>query len=61
VTGLIGESLEDLVRGVEAVGRIDRRACRARVEAHFSVERMADRYEALYRRLIRHVGGRAAA
>ena len=42
-------------RPVEAIGRvgeIDRAACRAAVEARFTVDRMADRYLALYRELL---------
>jgi hypothetical protein len=35
------------------VDRLDRAACRAHVEANFSVGRMADGYEALYRKLLR--------
>jgi glycosyltransferase involved in cell wall biosynthesis len=34
------------------VGEIDRAACRAAVEARFTVDRMADRYLALYRELL---------
>jgi glycosyltransferase involved in cell wall biosynthesis len=51
VTGLMGRTVEELARAVETVERLDRRACRAHVEAHFSVERMADRYEAVYQTL----------
>jgi glycosyltransferase involved in cell wall biosynthesis len=50
-TGLIADSLEDLVAAARGVERISRAACRAAVEQRFSVERMADDYEALYRRL----------
>jgi glycosyltransferase involved in cell wall biosynthesis len=52
VTGFLGSRFEDLVRGVRAVERLDRRACRADVEARFSIGVMADGYEALYRRLL---------
>jgi glycosyltransferase involved in cell wall biosynthesis len=52
VTGLLGKSVAELARAAEAAGGLDRRACRAHVERHFSVSRMADRYEALYRRLL---------
>ena len=52
-TGFVGESIVDLVDGVKRIETIDRRECRRRVEALFSVERMADGYEALDRRLTR--------
>jgi glycosyltransferase involved in cell wall biosynthesis len=50
VTGYLALREADFVRAVRAVERLDRRACRDHVARHFSVERMADRYEALYRR-----------
>ena len=50
-TGFVGESIVDLVDGVKRIETIDRRECRRHVEALFSVARMADGYEALYRRL----------
>ena len=52
-TGFVGESIVDLVDGVKRIETISRRECRRRVETSFSVERMADGYEALYRRLTR--------
>jgi glycosyltransferase involved in cell wall biosynthesis len=53
VTGFLAERLDDLVGAVRAVDRLDRAACRAHVETNFSVGRMADDYESLYRRLLR--------
>jgi glycosyltransferase involved in cell wall biosynthesis len=50
VTGYLALGEADLIRAVGAVDRLDRRVCRARVAERFSVETMADRYEALYRR-----------
>ena len=50
-TGFVGESIVDLVDGVKRIETIDRRECRRYVEALFSVARMTDGYEALYRRL----------
>jgi glycosyltransferase involved in cell wall biosynthesis len=51
-TGFLADSLLDLVTAVERVDQIDRAACRRRVEEEFSVARMTDRYEAVYRRLL---------
>lgn len=51
-TGFVAERLEELVAAVHRVASLDRSACRAHVEARFSVRRMVDGYEAVYRRLI---------
>ncbi len=50
-TGFVGETLDELVAAVRRVETIERAACRADVEARFSVHRMVDDYEAVYRRL----------
>jgi glycosyltransferase involved in cell wall biosynthesis len=52
-TGFVVDTLDELVEAVKRVGNIDRAACRRHVEARFTVERMADDYEAIYRRLAR--------
>jgi glycosyltransferase involved in cell wall biosynthesis len=52
VTGFLVDSLEGAVEAIGRVGELDRAACRASVEARFTVDRMADRYLALYRSLI---------
>jgi glycosyltransferase involved in cell wall biosynthesis len=52
VTGFLVDSVEQAVAAVDRVGEIDRAACRAAVAARFSVEAMADRYIALYRRIL---------
>ena len=52
VTGFVAEKLEDLVEGVKRIDTIDRFACRRHVEARFTVQRMAEDYEGIYRRLI---------
>jgi glycosyltransferase involved in cell wall biosynthesis len=51
-TGRLVNSVEAAIAAVEQVGSIDRAACRARVAARFSVEAMADKYIALYRRIL---------
>jgi glycosyltransferase involved in cell wall biosynthesis len=51
-TGFLCHSIEDCVQAVAQLHRIDRLACREHVVANFSVERMVDGYEAIYRRLI---------
>ncbi|MFV0622393.1 glycosyltransferase family 4 protein [Sphingomonas sp. ac-8] len=52
VTGFLVDDLDGAIEAVARIGEIDRAACRARVASHFSVERMAERYEALYRRIL---------
>ncbi len=51
-TGLMADTLEELVEAVRRVETLERAACRRHVEERFSVERMADGYETIYRRLV---------
>ena len=53
ITGFIGETVDDLVAAVKQVDGLDREACRRRANARFTVTRMVDEYEALYRRVAR--------
>jgi glycosyltransferase involved in cell wall biosynthesis len=59
-TGFVADTLDELVEAVKRVDTLDRAACRRHVEEHFTVERMADRYEAIYRRLVTRSRARAA-
>jgi glycosyltransferase involved in cell wall biosynthesis len=52
VTGFLVGNVDEAVAAVSRIGEIDRAACRAAVAARFSVERMADRYIALYRTIL---------
>ena len=52
VTGFLVDSVDQAVAAVARIGEIDRAACRAAVAARFTVERMADRYLALYREIL---------
>jgi glycosyltransferase involved in cell wall biosynthesis len=52
VTGFLVDTVEEAVAAVERIGEIDRASCRRRVAERFSVDRMADDYLALYRRII---------
>lgn len=51
-TGFIGETVEDLVRGVQNAHNLDRASCRQHVEKHFSLPVMAGQYESLYQRVV---------
>lgn len=54
-TGFVCRSFPEMIATVAEIPRIDRRACRAHVAEHFSVERMADGYEAVYQRALSEV------
>ncbi len=53
-TGFVVDSLVELIEAVKRLDEIDRTACRRHVETRFSVERMTDDYEAVYRNLEAH-------
>ena len=50
-TGLIGDTVEELVEAVKRIETIERAECRQEFERRFTVERMVDDYEAIYRSL----------
>ncbi len=50
-TGFVVSSIQEAVEAVGRVGGLDRRACRRRVEEHFSAERNAEGYERLFQSL----------
>ena len=52
VTGFLVDDVEQAIAAVGRLDEIDRAACRAAVVRRFSVERMADAYIALYRRIL---------
>jgi Na+-translocating ferredoxin:NAD+ oxidoreductase RnfC subunit len=57
VNGFLAAGILAAARALTAIGRIDRRTCRADVESRFSVERMVDDYVAVYRRAVALHGG----
>ena len=64
-TGFVEDTVDDMVEAVKRVDSIDRAECRRSVEQRFSVERMVDDYEAIFRRrassaAMQHQGKRAA-
>jgi glycosyltransferase involved in cell wall biosynthesis len=59
VTGFIVDGEEQAIRAVEELGRLERRAVRARFEERFAATRMAKEYETRYRDLVAR-GGRVA-
>lgn len=51
-TGFVAQTLEEAVEAVRRIERIDRAECRRWVEARFTVDRMVEGYEAVYRRVL---------
>lgn len=51
-TGFLCQTVEDCIAAIDSLRDIDRRACRDRIVAHFSVARMVDGYEAIYQELM---------
>jgi glycosyltransferase involved in cell wall biosynthesis len=47
-TGFLCDNVDEAVANVPKLAALDRRACRARVETEFTVERMIDRYLSAY-------------
>jgi glycosyltransferase involved in cell wall biosynthesis len=52
VTGFLCDGVDDAVARVPLLAQLERAACRARVEAEFSVERMIDRYMDAYAQVV---------
>ncbi len=53
VTGFLCSDEQDMVEAIAHIGELDRRACRAAVEGHFSLRRMVDDHVRMYQRLVR--------
>lgn len=52
VTGFVREDVDGLVEAMRDIGKIDRAACRARVEALYSADTVVEGYLQLYRRIL---------
>lgn len=51
-TGFLVQSVGEMIEAVHKVNKIDRRACREHVKAHFSLRQMVDGYENVYEQII---------
>jgi glycosyltransferase involved in cell wall biosynthesis len=51
-TGVLVGSLDEATAALDRIPQIDRAVCRKRVADHFSVEAMAEKYVALYERIL---------
>jgi glycosyltransferase involved in cell wall biosynthesis len=55
-TGFVVDDLDGMVEAIARIGEIDRRACRSAAETRFTVRRMVDDVEAMYRSVMNRVG-----
>lgn len=46
-------NIEGFVRAIKKIGQIDRKECRRHVERNFTVEKMVDRYEKLFKKILK--------
>ncbi len=53
-TGIVGDTVDELIKRFAEIERINRKDCRERVKQLFSKERMTDQYESLYIELQSH-------
>jgi glycosyltransferase involved in cell wall biosynthesis len=60
ITGFVCENLSEMAEAVRRVSLIDRRRCRAAFEEHFTADRMARDYVALYERIVEERAVQAA-
>jgi glycosyltransferase involved in cell wall biosynthesis len=51
-TGFVVETMDEMCQAVEKVKKLSRKACREWVQSRFSVERMVDEYEKLYKSIL---------
>jgi len=50
------DNLEALAKAVKDADKIDRRKCRQRVEENFTVDKMVEGYEKVYKELLKRSG-----
>ncbi len=55
-TGFIVDTEEQMIEAIKNIGHIDRKKCRSWVEDNFSVKKMVDEYEKLYKKLLQNEG-----
>ena len=58
-TGFVVDDADAMVAAIGRIGEIDRQACRTAAEERFSVARMVDDIEAMYRGVLDRVGAEA--
>jgi len=60
-TGFVVDDLDGMVAAIARISEIDRRACRAAAERRFTVARMVDDVESMYRSILDRVGSSVGA
>jgi glycosyltransferase involved in cell wall biosynthesis len=60
-TGFVVDDLDGMVAAIARIGEIDRRACRAAAESRFTVARMVDDVQSMYRSILDRVGSSVGA
>jgi len=60
-TGLVVDSMSDMIGAVDRIDRIDPRECRKHVQNHFSITSMANKYSELYQQIVDGYQYKAAA
>ena len=52
-TGFIVKNVNEMVKAIKKIDQIDRKECRRHIERNFTVEKMVDKYEKLYYRILK--------
>jgi len=52
-TGFMVDDMNEMVRAVKKINSIDRKACRRHVEENFSLQKMVDKYELVYEKILK--------
>jgi glycosyltransferase involved in cell wall biosynthesis len=60
-TGFVVDDIDGMVEAIGRIAEIDRRACRSTAEERFTVSRMVDDVEAMYRAVLDEVGAGAGS
>ena len=53
-TGFVAKSEKEMIRAIENIEKIKREDCRVYVEKNFTIEKMVDNYEKVYRKIIKN-------
>ena len=52
-TGFIVDDLNGMIEAVKKIKSIDRKECRRHVEENFSLQKMVDKYELVYEKILK--------
>lgn len=54
-TGFVVKNKGEMIKAVKNIGKIDRKKCRKHVEDNFTLEKMLERYEKVYKKVLKKV------